>query len=249
MPRYRLEVEYDGTPFVGWQRQNNGPSVQGVIEAAGRSLSQADAPCMGAGRTDTGVHALCMTAHIDLAREFSDDTVRDGLNAHSRPNPVIILSAQRVSDDFHARFSCYRRHYLYRLLNRRSPAGLDRHRVWHIPGALDTANMAEAATALIGKHDFTTFRSVHCQSASPMKTLSHVSVTQDGEHINFHLHAPSFLHNQVRSLVGTLVQVGLGRWSKEDVHEALRAADRHRCGPVAPPDGLYFVKADYPDDA
>lgn len=247
MPRYRLEVEYDGAPFVGWQRQHNGISVQGVIEQAGAALTQQPAPCVGAGRTDAGVHALCMTAHIDLQKEFSGDTVRDGLNAHLRAHPVSIINASPVADDWHARFSCHRRYYLYRVLNRRAPPALDAKRVWLVPGALDERLMNMAAQQLIGKHDFTTFRSAHCQSSSPVKTLEHLSVDRDADEVHFRLHAPSFLHNQVRSFVGTLIQVGLGRWQPEEVSNALKATDRARCGPVAPASGLYFVKADYPD--
>ncbi|MEM9232793.1 MAG: tRNA pseudouridine(38-40) synthase TruA [Pseudomonadota bacterium] len=247
MPRYRLDVEFDGTPYVGWQRQDNGPSVQGALEQAGLQLTQSTASCVGAGRTDAGVHALCMTAHIDLAKAMPEDTVRDGLNAHLRPQPVSVLRAARASDDWHARFTCHRRHYLYRILSRRSPPALTSRKVWHVLGPLDVSAMTEAARHLTGKHDFTTFRSVHCQSASPVKTLSSVEVEQQGEEVHFRLHAPSFLHNQVRSIVGTLAQVGLGRWSPEDVKTALIAADRSQCGPVAPASGLYFAKADYPE--
>lgn len=248
MPRYRLTVEFDGTPFVGWQRQDNGPSVQGALEEAGQKLTQATAVVVGAGRTDAGVHALAMTAHIDLHKELPEDTVRDGLNAHLRPAPISVLSAHLVPDGFHARFSCHRRHYLYRILNRRSPPALEANRVWQVPGPLDASAMAKAARHLVGKHDFTTFRSAHCQSASPVKTLSFIEVERAGEEIGLRLHAPSFLHNQVRSIAGTLVQVGLSRWTPEDVATALEAADRSRCGPVAPPQGLYFAKADYPDE-
>ena len=248
MPRYRLEVEFDGTPFVGWQRQDNGPSVQGALEDAGAALTQSPAIAVGAGRTDSGVHAFAMTAHIDLAKPFDEETVRDGLNAQMRPAPISVISARAVGEDFHARFSCTRRHYLYRILNRRSPAALDKTRIWQVSSPLDETAMAEAAKHLVGKHDFTTFRSVNCQSASPVKTLSHLEIRREGEEITLRLHAPSFLHNQVRSLAGTLVQVGLGRWSPEDVKSALEAADRSRCGPVAPAHGLYFVKADYTDD-
>ncbi len=245
MPRYRLTVEYDGTPYVGWQRQINGPSVQEAIETAGEALSGATAPVYGAGRTDAGVHALAMTAHIDLAKNFSPRTVREALNAHLRPHPIAVLDAAAIDDAFHARFSCQKRYYLYRVLNRRSGAGLYQNRVWLVGPHLEVEAMAEAAQSLIGKHDFTTFRSVQCQADSPIKTLSTLSVTREGEEVHFALDAPSFLHNQVRSLVGTLVQVGLGRWSTDDVKTALEAKDRSQCGPVAPASGLYFVKAEY----
>lgn len=249
MPRYRLDIEYDGSRFVGWQRQDNGRSVQEAVEAAGAALSQDKAPVYAAGRTDAGVHALCMTAHIDLARAFPPDTVRDGLNAYLREDPVSILKARTVAADFHARFSCQERQYLYRLLERRAPAALDRHRVWRMTGPFDVAAMQAAARALVGKHDFTTFRSAHCQADSPVRTLSSLDIDRDGEEIRFRLRAPSFLHNQVRSLVGTLAQVGLNRWAPDDVARALLARDRAACGPVAPAAGLYFVRAVYPGDA
>jgi tRNA pseudouridine38-40 synthase len=245
MPRYRLIVEYDGGPFVGWQRQDNGPSVQGALEDAGRALTGAPAPVAGAGRTDAGVHALAMTAHIDLARPFPARVVREALNAHLRPAPVSILEAEAVSEDFHARFSCVGRRYLYRILARRAPPALDKGRVWHVPVKLDTGAMAEAAAVLTGRHDFTTFRSAHCQSASPVKTLDEVEVTAEGEEIRLRLAARSFLHNQVRSIAGTLERVGAGRWTPADVEAALAARDRAACGPVAPAHGLYFAQALY----
>jgi tRNA pseudouridine38-40 synthase len=248
MPRYRLLIEYDGRPYVGWQRQENGPSIQAAIETAGLRLTGEKAPCYGAGRTDAGVHALGMTAHIDLARAYPPDTVRDALNAHLRPEPIAVLAASAVGEDFHARFSCHGRHYLYRVLNRRAPPALDAGRVWPVAPGLDVGAMADAATCLVGLHDFTTFRSAQCQSDSPVKTLTALEVEAEGEEILFRLHAPSFLHNQVRSLVGSLVQVGLGRWSRETLAAALAARDRSACGPVAPPDGLYFVAADYEGD-
>ena len=249
MPRYRLTIEYDGTPFSGWQRQDNGPSVQQAVETAGEGLSGGKSPVYAAGRTDAGVHALAMTAHIDLPKAFPADTVRDGLNAHLRPQPVVILGATSVTEDFHARFSCRKRHYLYRVLNRRPPSALDRHHVWHVGQPLNVSNMQQAAASLIGKHDFTTYRSAHCQSPDPVKTLDQCDIRTHAEEVRFSLSAPSFLHNQVRSIVGTLVQVGLGRWAPDDVADALAARDRSRCGPVAPPDGLYFVQADYDEAA
>lgn len=248
MPRYRLTIEYDGGPFVGWQRQDNGPSVQGAIEAAGQALTGAAAPCYGAGRTDAGVHALAMTAHIDLCRAFPAETVRDALNAHLRPAPVSILQAAAAPEGFHARYSCHGRRYLYRVLNRRTPPALARGRVWQVPGPLDCATMATAAQTFIGKHDFTTFRSSYCQADSPIRSMDSFTVAQTGEEIHFSLAAISFLHNQVRSLVGTLVQVGLGRWTISDVEGALAARDRSTCGPVAPAAGLYFAGAIYEDD-
>lgn len=247
MERYRLTVEYDGRPFVGWQRQINGPSVQGALEAAGEALAGAPTPVYGAGRTDSGVHGLAMTAHIDLPRPFAAKTVRDALNAHLRPAPVAVLDAWPARQDFHARFSCCGRHYLYRVLNRRAPPALEQGRVWAVPGSLDVDGMREGAAVLIGRHDFTTFRSTHCQAKSPEKSLSTITLAEDPSGvIDIRLSAPSFLHNQVRSIVGTLVQVGLGRWTPDDVRDALVAKDRQACGPVAPAAGLYFVKADYP---
>ncbi|WP_370335969.1 tRNA pseudouridine(38-40) synthase TruA [Parvularcula marina] len=245
MPRYRIEVEYDGTPFCGWQRQSNGYSVQEALEDAGAALSQGPAMAMGAGRTDSGVHAIAMTAHIDLEKEMPADTVRDGLNFYMRAHPATVLTAEPVSDDWHARFSCTQRHYLYRVLRRRARPALLANRVWQVASPLDVEAMAQGAAHLVGKHDFTTFRSANCQSASPVKTLNEISVTTEDEEIHFRLSARSFLHNQVRSFVGTLIQVGLGKWTPDDVKTALEAADRTACGPVAPASGLYFVKADY----
>ena len=247
MPRYRLTVEYDGAPFVGWQRQDNGPSVQGALEAAGAALSGAPAPVAGAGRTDSGVHALAMTAHIDLARPFPARTVREALNAHLRPAPVSVLTAEAVPDGFHARFSCGGRRYLYRIMDRRAPPALAAGRVWHVPVRLDADAMAEAARALIGRHDFTTFRSAHCQADSPVRTLDEVTVTREGDEVRLRVAARSFLHNQVRSIAGTLERVGAGKRRPSDVAEALAARDRAACGPVAPAHGLYFVSASYPD--
>ena len=246
MQRYRLTVEYDGAPFVGWQRQENGPSVQAALEEAGAALTGAPAPVAGAGRTDSGVHALAMTAHIDLARPFPARTVREALNAHLRPAPVSVLRAEEVPDDFHARFSCTGRRYLYRVLDRRAPPALDAGRVWHVPVRLDEGAMAEAARALVGRHDFTTFRSAHCQADSPVRTLDEVRVERSGDELRLHVAARSFLHNQVRSIAGTLERVGAGRWRPSDVASALAARDRAACGPVAPAHGLYFAGARYP---
>ncbi|MCI5047955.1 MAG: tRNA pseudouridine(38-40) synthase TruA [Aquisalinus sp.] len=246
MPRYKLILEYDGTPFVGWQRQINGLSVQQVLEEAAEKLSGHSVTAAGAGRTDTGVHALGMTAHVDLEKSFAPDRVRDALNHHLRPHPVAVLSAEEVGDDFHARFSCFRRHYLYRITCRRAPLALEADRLWQRGYQLDIEAMQAAGQYLVGKHDFTTFRSTQCQAASPVKTLETLTVAERAEDIEIRCSAPSFLHNQVRSFVGTLERVGAGRWAPERVRIALEARDRSACGPVAPPHGLYFVKADYP---
>ncbi|MEE2691093.1 MAG: tRNA pseudouridine(38-40) synthase TruA [Pseudomonadota bacterium] len=246
MPRYMLIVEYDGGPFVGWQRQDNGPSVQGAIENAVKAFCGADVVAFAAGRTDAGVHALAMPAQFDLPFERPEDTVRDALNAHLRPAPIVILSARRVADDFHVRFSALSRRYLYRIVNRRAPLALDAGRAWQLPQKLDAQAMGEAARRLVGRHDFSTFRAAQCQAASPVKTLSALTVSRDGEEVRVQASAPSFLHSQVRSMVGTLVEVGLGRWTPDDVSAALEARDRARCGQVAPACGLYFLGTDYP---
>jgi tRNA pseudouridine38-40 synthase len=245
MPRYKLTIEYDGRPFVGWQRQANGPSVQWALEEAVKAFCGETVVVKGAGRTDAGVHARGQVAHLDLARDWPTDTVRDALNAHLQPAPVAVLAAERVPDDFDARFSAVRRHYLYRLSERRAPLALDAGRVWRVGIALDAAAMHAAAQALVGKHDFTTFRSAECQSKSPIKTLDRLDVARvDGE-VVVRASARSFLHNQVRSMVGTLKKVGEGKWPVAAVAEALAARDRARSGPVAPPDGLYLVAVDY----
>lgn len=245
MPRYKLIVEYDGAPFVGWQRQENGPSVQAALEEAISAFCGVEATAHAAGRTDAGVHALAMPVHVDLPRAFPADTVRDAINHHLKPQPAAVLGAEIVSSDFHARFSAKARHYLYRIVNRRAPLALDREKAWRIAGPLDASAMHAAAQALTGKHDFSTFRAAKCQAASPVKTLTAISVDRNDENIVVRVSAPSFLHHQVRSIAGTLVQVGLGRWRRDRVEEALKAADRTACGPVAPACGLYFVKADY----
>lgn len=245
MPRYKLIIEYDGGPFVGWQRQANGPSVQQAIEEAVHDFSGETVVVKGAGRTDAGVHALGQVAHIDLDRLWRAETVRDALNAHLRPAPVIILGAAAVADDFDARFSAVKRHYLYRILDRRPRPVLDAGRVWHVPAALDTDTMHQAAQALLGEHDFTTFRAAQCQARSPVKTLDRLDVSREGAEIAIRASARSFLHNQVRSMVGALKKVGEGRWPVGEVGAALAARDRTRSGPVAPPDGLYLVRVDY----
>jgi tRNA pseudouridine38-40 synthase len=245
MPRYKLTIEYDGSPFLGWQVQDGGLTVAGVLEDAVEKLSGARTKVSGAGRTDAGVHAFGQVAHIDLSKDWETDVVRDGLNAHLRPHPVAILSAEKVADDFDARFSATKRHYVYRILNRRADLALDRNRFWRVARPLDEIKMQEAAHHLIGNHDFTTFRSTECQAKSPVKTLDLLNVIRDGQEVRIEASARSFLHNQVRSIVGSLEQVGEGRWSPADMKRALDARDRSACGPVAPPDGLYLLKVDY----
>jgi tRNA pseudouridine38-40 synthase len=245
MPRYKLTIEYDGAPFVGWQIQDNGPSVQGAIMAAVAAFSGDSVMVQGAGRTDAGVHALGQVAHVDLVKEHAPDTVRDALNAHLRPQPIAILAAERAASDFDARRSALRRHYRYRILNRRADLALDRGRAWRVMRPLDVAGMHAAAQRLVGHHDFTTFRSTECQARSPDKTLDRLEVARSGEEIDVVAVARSFLHNQVRSMVGSLALVGEGKWSVDDLANALAARDRTACGPVAPPDGLYLVQVDY----
>ena len=246
MPRYKLTIEYDGTPFVGWQRQANGRSVQQAVEEALQRLSAEEPTLRGAGRTDAGVHALGQVAHFDLEREWSGDKLRDGLNAHLRPEPIAILAAELVANGFDARYSAIRRHYSYRILLRRAPPVLDRGRVWHVARALDAVAMHRAAQRLVGTHDFTTFRSTECQAKSPVRTLDLLDVLKSGDELVVNATARSFLHNQVRSLVGSLKLVGEGKWSADDIALALEARDRKASGPVAPPDGLYLMRVDYP---
>jgi tRNA pseudouridine38-40 synthase len=245
MPRYKLSIEYDGGPFVGWQRQANGRSVQQAIEEAIAAFSQEEVVLKGAGRTDAGVHALGQVAHIDLSRDWDTDTVRDAVNAHLRPEPVTILAAELVPDDFDARFSAVKRHYLYRITDRRAPPALERGRLWHVPQPLDEAAMHLAAQSLLGRHDFTTFRSSECQAKSPVRTLDRLDVSRAGGEIAIRASARSFLHNQVRSMVGALKKVGEGKWPVGEVAAALAARDRTRSGPVAPAHGLYLVAVDY----
>ncbi|WP_265563128.1 tRNA pseudouridine(38-40) synthase TruA [Sphingomicrobium arenosum] len=248
MTRWRLTVEFDGQPFMGWQRQDHGPSVQQSIEEAVQRMTGEEARIHCAGRTDAGVHGLAMTAHVDLDKDLTPFRLCEGLNALLRPDPVAILAAEPVADDWHARFSCIGRRYLYRILNRRASATLTRGKVWHVPQELDVDAMAKAARHLEGHHDFTTFRSVNCQSQSPVKTLDRLSVERAGDEVHFHVAARSFLHHQVRSMVGTLALVGKGQWTPDDVRAALEAKDRQALGLNAPPDGLYFVEALYPED-
>jgi len=245
MKRFKLTIEYDGGPYVGWQRQENGPSVQEAIETAITALCGEDQRLQTAGRTDAGVHALGQVAHFDMEADFSADTVRDALNKHLRPHPISILNAEEVSEEFHARFTAKRRHYLYRIVCRRAPLALDRGRAWQVFRPLDVAAMHDAAQVLIGKHDFTTFRATQCQSDSPVKTLDAINVFESAGEIHITTNARSFLHNQVRSFVGSLKLVGDGKWTKQDLQDALEAKDRTRCGPLAPPHGLYLHHVDY----
>jgi tRNA pseudouridine38-40 synthase len=245
MPRYRLNIEYDGEPFVGWQYQAAGHSVQGVLEAAVARINGAPATVHGAGRTDAGVHALGQVAHVDLLKPWDPFKLRNALNAHVRPHPVSVLEVIAAGDDFHARFSATRRHYLFRILNRRSPPALDKGKVWWLPVDLDSDAMHAAAQVLVGNHDFSTFRAAACQASSPVKTLDRMDVARYGELIEIRCDARSFLHNQVRSMVGSLKLVGEGKWTAHQLNRALMAKDRAACGPVSPPDGLYLLKVDY----
>jgi tRNA pseudouridine38-40 synthase len=245
MPRYKLTIEYDGTPFVGWQVQDNGPSVQGYITEAVRAFSGEEVVVRGAGRTDAGVHALGQVAHFDLTTIWEADTVRDAINAHLRPHPIAVLAAEQVADDFDARFSATRRRYVYRIINRRADLTVERNRVWRISRDLDAAAMHAAAQRLIGRHDFTTFRAAECQAKSPVKTLDSLDVERRGDELRVAATARSFLHHQVRSMVGSLVRVGEGSWSADDLAGALAARNRAACGPVAPPEGLYLVAVEY----
>lgn len=245
MPRYRLTVEYDGRPYRGYQAQAKLPSVQGSIERAIKGFCGEDLRLQAAGRTDTGVHATGQVLHIDLTRDWKPDVVRDALNAHLAPEPIVILSAEVAEEGWHARFSATERRYLYRILNRRAPPGLDQGRVWHVRKPLDADAMHAAAQALVGHHDFTTFRDLHCQAKSPMKTLDVASVSRLGEEVHLSFASRSFLHRQVRSMTGSLAEVGVGRWSARDLKAALEAKERRACGPVAPADGLYLTGVSY----
>jgi tRNA pseudouridine38-40 synthase len=253
MPRYALKIEYHGGPFAGWQRQSQGlASVQGAVEAALAKLEPRAHTIAAAGRTDAGVHATGQVATLDMERDWDPFRLMEALNHHLRPEPVAILAAVRVADDFHARFSALERRYLFRLIQRRAPLTHDAHLAWRVQHSLDLAAMRAGAAHLIGLHDFTTFRSTLCQSKSPVKTLDEISITEapyaGGREIRFTLRARSFLHNQVRSIVGTLERVGAGSWQPEDVKAALEAKDRAACGPVCPPDGLYLTGVGYPVD-
>ena len=252
MPRYALKIEYHGTPFAGWQRQADQPSVQGAVEAALARLEPQGHTIAAAGRTDAGVHALGQVAHCDMVRDWDPFRLSEALNYHLRPTPVAIVACVRVADDWHARFSALERRYLFRLLERRAPPTHDADRVWHVTRALDLEAMQAGAAHLVGRHDFTTFRSSICQAASPVKTLDEARIERvlglSGPELRFHFRARSFLHNQIRSFVGTLERVGAGSWAPGDVKTALEARDRAACGPVCPPQGLYLAGVGYPDD-
>jgi len=247
MTRFALTVEYDGRPFMGWQRQSHGPSVQATIERALHTVTGEPVAVHAAGRTDAGVHGRAMRAHCDVARPIAPFRLMEALNALMRPDPVAILDCVAVADDWHARFSCIRRRYEYRIVTRRAPLTVERGLAWRVPQELDVAAMAAAAQRLVGRHDFTTFRSAHCQADSPVRTLDRLDVVQDGDRITVHAAARSFLHHQVRSMVGCLAMVGKGQWTPDLLADALAARDRARLGLNAPPDGLFFVGADYPD--
>jgi tRNA pseudouridine38-40 synthase len=244
--RWRLTIEYDGGPFMGWQRQEHGPSVQQALEEALERMTGEPSVFTAAGRTDAGVHALAMSAHVDVTKSLTPHRLREGLNALVRPHPISVLDVREVADDWHARFSCVGRRYLYRILNRRAPPALDRGRVWHIAEPLHVEAMEEGAAMLVGRHDFTTYRSAQCQSESPVKTLDSLSVSRAGEEIHVEAAARSFLHHQVRSMVGCLALVGRRQWQALDIRKALEARDRSALGLNAPPHGLYFVEALFP---
>lgn len=245
MNRYRLTIEYDGAPYAGWQRQKDQPSVQGALEMAAEAIDGAPVDVYGSGRTDSGVHALAQIAHLDLTKDLRADKVRDALNFHLAEAPITVLDAEIVDDEFHARFDATAREYLYRIIDRRPKLALERGRVWRLPVKMDADAMNAAAQVLVGQHDFTSFRDKQCQSKSPVKTLSELSVSRVGDEIHIKAKARSFLHKQIRSISGTLADVGMGKMSKQDVANALAACDRTQCGPVAPPDGLYLVQVSY----
>lgn len=247
MTRFALTLEYDGRPFMGWQRQDHGPSVQQAVEEAILSITQQDVRVHAAGRTDAGVHALAMRAHFDLDTRLTPFRLMEGINAGLRPHPVAALACDIVDDDWHARFACIGRRYVYKITNRRAPLTIDKGHSWQVAPPLDAGAMHDAAQILVGQHDFTTFRSAHCQAQSPVKTLNSISVTRFDEEIEVEVAARSFLHHQVRSMVGSLKLVGTGKWSSDDLRKALEAKDRRALGFNAPPDGLYFVDAIYPN--
>jgi len=247
LTRYRLTVEFDGRPFMGWQRQAHGPSVQQAIEDAVTGVTGETAILHAAGRTDAGVHGRAMAAHVDIAKPITPYRLKEALNARLRPAPVAILDCEAVPDDWHARFCCIGRRYIYRIVNRRAPLTLEAGLAWQIAAPLDEQAMHVAAQHLVGQHDFTTFRSAHCQAQSPLKTLDRLDVRRDGDAIEIEAAARSFLHHQVRSMVGCLALVGRGKWSANDLADALAAADRSRLGLNAPPDGLFFIEAIYPE--
>lgn len=248
MTRFALTIEYDGRPFMGWQRQAHGPSVQQAIEEAVFAITGAPALVHAAGRTDAGVHATAMRAHVDIAKPIAAFRLMEAINARVRPAPVAILACAVVPDDWHARFNCVKRHYRYAIITRRAPLTFERGLAWRIPAPLDVAAMADGAARLVGRHDFTTFRSAHCQADSPIRTLDRLDVVANGDRIDIFASARSFLHHQVRSMVGCLALVGQGKWSPDDLAAALDARDRSALGLNAPPDGLFFTRADYPTD-
>jgi len=245
MPRYKLTIEYDGTPFFGWQAQKDGPSVQACLQQAIFKFTSEDYVPRGAGRTDRGVHATGQVAHVDLARDWEPEVIRNALNVHLQPNPISVIKVETVSDKFDARFSAVQRRYLYRIVNRRAFLSLDRLRAWHVGPPLDADMMHEAGQALVGQHDFTTFRSIRCQAKSPVKRITALNVWREGSEVMMTVRAPSFMHNQVRSIIGTLRMVGDGRRPLAYVADALEKRDRKACGPVAPPHGLYLTRVDY----
>jgi tRNA pseudouridine38-40 synthase len=247
--RFALTLEFDGGPFMGLQRQAHGPSIQQAVEEAVLAITGEQATMHAAGRTDAGVHAIAMRAHVDIARDIAPFRLQEALNAKLRPAPIAVITCEVVADDWHARFSCIGRAYRYRIVNRRAPLTLARGQAWLVPGPLDAEAMHRAAQALVGLHDFTTFRSAHCQAASPVKTLDRLDVRREGADVLIETAARSFLHHQVRSMVGCLVLVGLGKWPEDRIAEVLAARDRQRLGLNAPPDGLYFVSATYPEQA
>lgn len=245
MQRWKLTIEYDGKPFVGWQRQENGSSVQATVEHAILKLTSENVTITAAGRTDAGVHGRGQVAHADIEKPFDARKLQDAINAHLRPHPVAIVKTEKVSDTFHARFDATARHYVYRIINRRSPLTIEAGYAWQIAVELDDIAMHTAAQYLVGHHDFTTFRASECQAKSPIKTLDVLGVSRRGENVEIAASARSFLHHQVRSIVGSLKLVGTGKWQPHEMHDALDARDRSACGPVAPPDGLYLMKVDY----
>jgi tRNA pseudouridine38-40 synthase len=248
LTRFALTIEFDGGPFMGLQRQPHGPSVQQAVEEAVTAVTGEQVTMHSAGRTDAGVHALAMRSHVEIAKPLTPFRLMEALNAKLRPDPIAVIACEKVPDDWHARFSCIGRRYLYRIVNRRAPLTLERGRAWHVARPLDAQAMHRAAQALVGRHDFTTFRSAHCQAKDPVKTLDRLDVRREGDLVLIEAAARSFLHHQVRSMVGTLALVGLGQWSEPQVAEALAARDRQALGLNAPPDGLYFVAAAYPGE-
>jgi tRNA pseudouridine38-40 synthase len=248
LTRFALTLEFDGTPFMGLQRQAHGPSVQAAVEAAVQAVTGESVTLHAAGRTDAGVHALAMRVHVDIAKAIAPFRLMEALNSHLRPDPIAVLACEEKPENWHARFSCVGREYVYRIANRRAPLTLEKDRAWQVAQPLDAAAMHRAAQALVGSHDFTTFRSVHCQAASPVKTLGRLNVRREGDTVLIEAAARSFLHHQVRSMVGCLALVGMGRWREEQLAEALAARDRAQLGLNAPSEGLYFVRALYPDD-